>query len=195
MQQKKMSWIELLFAKLKDFADKRNINFQKLRKVAIGFLLFLFAIKIRQFIIKQLRKHQKLPPFMPGIPYFGSLFTMAYHGNDAAMKLFPKFGPICSFNIGNQEFMYINNANLIKHILTNRYCRNRPKFIRNLYISANVEPILMVANDNDKWYLRRQLINKALICKFSNMNSIDLQCKYLLNTYIFDEIDTHYCNL
>ena len=187
-----------------------NEKYPKITKLGLVLSICLLGYKIRNRWIYYSRVKHKLPPFLPGVPYFGSLFIMAFYGNNAAINLFPKYGPLCSFNIGKQEFIYINDAELIKTVLKHECCRNRPQFISDLYYAANVEPIIMNANDNNKdlWSLRRKLIRKSMIDLFgSNGNNsennkkkkktrvttMDLQCEHLLSKYLFGEIDKWCC--
>lgn len=171
----------------------------KIAGVAAGCALF---VTTRRLYLSLRERILRLPPSIPGFVYFGSLFTIAYLKQDFGLKLLPKYGPICSYNVGNTTFIAINDANLMQAMFKSRYLINRPKNIDTISDSTDfdnnnhVDMIkskrsLVICNENEDWLARRKLILKSIIA-MANSNYMEKQIKYLLIDNVFDVLD-NYC--
>ena len=163
----------------------KTSNAQKL--VAVVLVACASAI-IRRIYLTIWQRRNQLPPFLHGVPYFGSLFAIGYYKRDFGLKLLPKYGPICSYNLGNQTVICLNDYSLVEKL----FCHpnaviQRPDKLR----LPNREPTLVSCNPQHNWCSRRNLILNA-INSMSNCNFMDNQAKYLCEKIVFPNID-EYC--
>ena len=56
----------------------------------IGYITILF----RRVVIYYYRRYKRLPPGLYGVPYFGSMFTLIYHGADLNLKVYRNMGQL-----------------------------------------------------------------------------------------------------
>lgn len=140
--------------------------------LVLGSITTITCTIARSLYISYSRRKRQSPPGLHGIPFFGSLFTMAFWSGDFYVKLLPKYGPITSHFVGKQEFITIHDKNLIQTIFSHDCCINRPSNHRIVYIGTQLTPsIIGVNNSENGLWLRRRNILKQAIGKLDNVSS------------------------
>lgn len=133
-----------------------------------------------------------LPPNVHRLPIIGSLLSMIYHGKDFYTKYLPRYGPIVSYCIGNSnKTIILNDPKIIRKVLSNKYCTQRPQTFRKLVTLAKAHPIsFVVAENNDKHCsLQRRNIIKKHISQFANSDQFSKVFDIALKDVFFQEID------
>ena len=95
---------------LKEFWFKRPHE----AKAALGASLVLLSFATHKIALKLYYKMKKYPPVHIGVPYFGSIFSMAWFGNDFTNKILPSYGPITIHFVGSIHFTTIHHIHLIQ---------------------------------------------------------------------------------
>ena len=98
------------------------------------------CLLVRNLLVKYNRKYKGIPNGLIGIPYFGSLFTMGYYGSKFNSDILPSYGDICSYDVGKQEFIVLNNVRLVHSVFASEYCVNRPQMLANIFFNSNLCP-------------------------------------------------------
>ena len=99
-----------------DTANHFLVTYPCFKKWMVAAGLGCCLLVIRSAFIYTRDKWHKYPPTLYGVPVFGSLFTMLYHGEHFNTKILPQCGPIVSHHIGSlfsAHNVTINDANLI----------------------------------------------------------------------------------
>ena len=154
------------------------------KKIAAFFGAACGLLLCRSVLLSAHAKLFNLPPPFVGVPYFGSFFTIAFLKQNFSLKFLPKKGPICSYHIGNQTFIALNDAKLVQAIFKHACSVNRPSNLRTEQ-SANH---LAFANMNENWVDRRKFAFNALV-RVANNDFMDKQVRYLCKKFIFANID------
>ena len=96
------------------------------RKAHIVGVIITSILAVHNIYKRVERKRSRYPPGLFGVPYFGSLFTLLYYKEDSFyMDLIPSYGPIVMHNIGQINFISLNDINLVKTMFNHKYCLNR----------------------------------------------------------------------
>ena len=137
------------------------------------------------------RRYYGYPAGPIGIPYFGSLFTVLYYKQQTFnLKLLPSYGPITMHAIGSTNVLTINDVNLVKAVLHNRACVERPSAFCNLFPKHSAISSPFVFN-NEKWYLRRLLLLNGMN-KIANNKYIEKNLNNnILNKILYVRIEEH----
>ena len=154
------------------------------RKGATVLIIGCGLLAFRWVALSTRARNMCLPPPFVGVPYFGSLFTMMYLKQDFVLKYLPQKGPICSYHIGNQTFVTLNDAKLVQAVFKHECSVNRPSKLR----SGASTNHLAFASVDEYWLDRRKLIMNA-ITRVANRNFMDKQIKYLCQKFVFPNID------
>ena len=127
------------------------------QKFALFATILILCVFIKHIVGLILRRVNKCPPGLAGVPFFGSLFTVAYQGDEKMLsQTLPQFGSISMHCIGNTKIYTLNDYNLVKKIFNNPISINRPNVIENLFKFKDSHgkpfcPDLAFCNKN--WYV------------------------------------------
>ena len=129
------------------------------------------------------------PPTLTGIPLFGLLLTfVAYAAFKVSVNvnIFPKYGPLVSFFIYNQEFVVLNEIRIVRTLLNNKLLVYHPSFIHEIWDKFE-SAMTFGGEDPDSKYSyekRRQIMHHKRYFEYCGL--------LLLNCHLYQKLDNHY---
>eukprot|EP01084_Bolivina_argentea_P293848 505493_1 len=114
--------------------------------------------------------HEILPPGPIGLPFIGSLLSMAGAPQSFFNHVSMTYGPICYFKMALTDIVVINDSNLARKILENKLIMNRP----NVFEIFNPWKSFLFLEANKQWILRRKYAQSILIrmCTSDYLNNV-----------------------
>ena len=134
------------------------------QKLIIGTSVTFSLLIVHQVYSKFYCWKNRVPPGLFGVPYFGSMFTLMVFQKRFHSKILPKYGPITYYKIGQTEMLTLNDALLIQTIFKHETCRNRPKWLQNVFTkSLGHYQVSIAATNGPQWSQRRKNIVNGIM--------------------------------
>ena len=161
------------------------IKHQHAAKAALGVTLVLLSFGTRKIALKLRYKIKKYPPVHVGIPYFGSMFSMAWYGADFTNKILPSYGPITMHFVGSVHFTIIHEIHLMQEIL--KFTLERPIKAGSIYQDPQCLPFAM-CNQDQHAHIRRNFLHKGLV-QILNSQNLNIKINEILTKITFKKLD------
>ncbi|KAK5320481.1 hypothetical protein LTR93_006693 [Exophiala xenobiotica] len=131
---------------------------------------WLLGAALALFVSQQLivgiiwNRKYKLPPRVPGIPFFGNTFQIpASQQGSWAKALAEKFGEMFTCKLGSQTWVFLNSSRVVKDLMERRSAiySSRPEWPMTQDILSGGSRIVMMGY-TDRWRKLRKIMHSIL---------------------------------